>query len=1587
MLFQIVDWNYFHEEDEDGVKQYKIRLFGRTKENKTIYVKVNNFNPYFYVEIDRTMRKDKINLLMEEVKKKVYPKENVDGFMKYEIEEKYKFYGFTNATKFPFLKLIFHNYEAYRSFERVFNKSIKNKKYNIYESNIEPFLRCMHIQNLDAVGWVEIKDGEFETLDNNTTCSEINIACDYTALNRYEDRTIMPLVIASYDIECVSKDGSFPQPERDEDYIIQIGTTFSRFGEMECYYKHMITFGECTKIEGVDVECYQTEKEMLLAWTELMRRTNPDVLTGYNIFGFDFEYMMKRAQKLGIEKKFSRLSRINGEECKWQEKKLASSALGDNILKYYDMTGRIIIDLMKVAQRDFKLASYKLDNVASSFIKEGIKELILDKENNKSTIITKSTYGVKVDQYITIYYNDSITDNKHMDAKKFQILELENNKIVVDGIIDDDVMSMGYKVFWCQAKDDISPQDIFDYQKKSPLTKKCKYRGKIAKYCIQDCELVSKLMAKLQVLTNNIGMANVCHVPLSYLFMRGQGVKIFSLVSRRCREENHLIPVLKKPKSSEDTKNKNVFDMKDGKLLDNFIDELNNKNKDHEEDDDEDNKYEGAIVFPPKKGVYFEPIPVLDYNSLYPNSMVQRNLSHECNVFDELDEKFGYLTSHKYHEVTYNTSYIFSDLYKEFKSDNVYIDFLRLILGTFIPKIKLDYSNVLDEDDLSSTDSTHNTHNGKKQNKKTNNIIAKYNKDGEYIEEPLLIRDEKLQDSIKYLIKDSYNNLSAIIKIIMVNIVRLSKIFLNKTLEINNNKEKKTFEIYTEIFKKKRLWIELEYSHKSEKIVIYKVCKFAEKADGSKGIIPQILMGLLAARKKYKNDMEEEPDPFKKSILDGLQLAYKVTANSLYGQTGSPVSPIFMKDIAAATTATGRQMLQYSRHFIEEEFGPLVNYALTNKKKYIKFANKVFDVLPYKINSYGSEFQVHIEPNVKIPEKRWINPKGGYNNKDEFIEKFYDEINKLLKPDNKEFSIDPKIIYGDSVTGDTPLIVKNKTTNTLEIKTIDSLNSEWKDYKIDNKEFNTVDNYDVWTERGWTKINKIIRHKTKKHIYEILTHTGFVRVTEDHSLVKKDLVEIKPKDCVVGTELLHSYPEIINKKEDNFTPEKAYIYGIQFGKNINDTINNDIINGSSNDKIQFLKGYCDAIKHNINDAKILDCDIIETKSQISAAGLFLIVKSLGYNASLNTRSDKENIFRITYSNNTFRKNKDAIKKMTNIGLIDDYVYDLETENHHFAAGVGEIVVHNTDSVFFNPKITDIETGEVQKDKRSLEICIQLGLWTSEALCKLLPDPQKMAYEKVLYPFAILTKKRYVGNLYEEDPNKYYQKSMGIVLKRRDNAPIVKVVVGGIINEIMNKKSAKGAVEYTKKTLKQILMNKYPIDKFIITKTLREKYADRTRITHAVLADRMGKRDPGNKPLPNDRIPYAFIQVDKEVELQGDRVEHPEFIEKNNLKLDYLFYITNQIMIPAVQFLELLVGNPESIFEEYIIREQNRRKGFKPVNFFLKTLDGKENDIDLNDDNQFDDELDEYKKNKQKNKVRVTRKQKIVEEEEEEDFHL
>ena len=70
---------------------------------------------------------------------------------------------------------------------------------------------------------------------------------------------------------------------------------------------------------------------------------------------------------------------------------------------------------------------------------------------------------------------------------------------------------------------------------------------------------------------------------------------------------------------------------------------------------------------------------------------------------------------------------------------------------------------------------------------------------------------------------------------------------------------------------------------------------------------------------------------------------------------------------------------------------------------------------------------------------------------------------------------------------------------------------------------NVVDNYQIYTSKGWSNIKRVIRHKTRKNIYRVTTHTGMVDVTEDHSLLDENGKIIKPTEVKCGMKLLHNY--------------------------------------------------------------------------------------------------------------------------------------------------------------------------------------------------------------------------------------------------------------------------------------------------------------------------------------------------------------------------------------------------------------------------------------------------------------------------------
>jgi DNA polymerase elongation subunit (family B) len=1131
LIFQIIDWQEYNEKTKIELDQidyrtkkprevnpmrYFINLFGRTADEKSVCLRIEDFRPYFFIEIPEDWRTSQIDSFIANLNRLISSKkmhlkicsadeydENGYGQVEYKKIMKHKARGFTAGKLFPFIVFFFQDSFCFKNLEKIFLEDIScpsgdpykgRKKFQIYESNIEPYIRFNHIIDTDTCGWVRVSDYEIEDKDH----TDIYAVVSYSNVKKYDTKQSAKFRILSWDIECYSYDGGFPMGDNIENPIIQIGCVFQKYGEPEPYKRVMLSLNSCDKIPGVEVECYENEKDLLLGFKDLILDEDPDILTGYNIFGFDYSYVQERVKLFDIEDEFCELNRHMGFEdkkSKYLEKTLSSSALGDNTLKFYEMKGRVQIDLLKVVQRDHKLDSYKLDRVAENFINQDITKFDGDK------LYIKNPKEFMIGNYIEILENDEIEGPEHI-TDKIKILDINyaEKYIVVNKTLKDyeELLFLKDKCKKYKAslvKDDIHPDDIFKKFKGDSADRKV-----IAEYCIQDCVLVLKLLNKLQVLTNNIAMANVCSVPLSYIFLRGQGVKIFSLVAKFNRKENYVMPLLKV--------------------------------KYDQPADEENVGYEGAIVFDPTVGFYKESVWVNDYSSLYPSSMIATNISHETIVSDN---QYRNLNEYEYKDVTFKNN-----------------------------------------------DGTTTT------------------------------------------------------------------------------------------------------------------CTYAKKKDPTYneknfGILPQILMNLLGERKRTRKLIETEPDPFVQSILDGKQLALKVTANSLYGQLGAKTSAIFMLELAASTTAVGRKQLELARTFVEKD--------LTKTMK-------------------------EIHSNLDNPEK-------------------LDEI-----------------------------------------------------------------------------FNRVLKDKTGKP-------------------------NLKDRDWVI-----ESVKNIFAK----YTIKPETLYG------------------------------------------------------------------------------------------------------------------------------------DTDSVFNRPNFHDL-SGKPVSGPETIMPAVILGQLTSKLVQAKQQYPQELSYEKVFCPWIIVSKKRYIGKKYEEDDVKYKVASMGLVLKRRDNAPIVKKVVGGLLKKWMIDLDEQAGIDFIRKSIYDIVNARYPIRYYITSKTLKGKYKGKRLdgkhpkgsvctsetkkcecsgpwpwkevqcgIAHVTLCQRMAERDPGNEPATNERIPYVAVEInDNEIKnekrkkgkeekiLQGDKIEHPDFIQKNKLNVDYKFYLNNQIMNPTVQFLEIVMENPNKMFNDEI-KKLDIKHNNEMDQYVFKKIGMKQNDL-------------------------------------------
>lgn len=628
LIFQAIDWQTktVRDKTDPEITKTEIYVFGKTKDKEDVYLEITDFIFSFYVKLGQDKRDSDIKRIKESTEYYLsLPINNTDSTFNEYIESKLTnlkdFYYFNGEQKQKFIKFESNNYYILSQFARLLSDRKQKPREildlsNTYNKGKDALIQFFHKQNIKPSGWVEVKDYELIT-DDKPTYSKYNIRSIYSNVLHYESDDIVKFKLCAYDIECLSEDGTFPLASRKTDKIVSIAATISELGDNNMIYKCIIILSDndkkkCPNIDNVDVFNCKTEKDLILKFCDVIQKQNPDFITGWNNFGFDDKYINDRAILLKINNKIN-FSRYKIHRNKFiKDKKLSSGALGDNILNFYDMPGRVNFDLMKTIQRDNRLVSYKLDFVVSKFFREQIVKIENQDKLSILTIKNKSSIFHK-GQYVFILRTDCDTDYNYEYNKqiKFRIEDIKDNLITFKDFIDPEFLNEKGNKFICNAKDDLPPSQIFEkYKQGKPEDLK-----KLSLYNIQDCELCNLLCNKMFILINNIAMANTCYTTSFNIFNRGQGVRVYSIVSKKCLELGYVIPDLKR-----DTDNNQTF--------------------------------EGACVIPPTPGIK-PAIFCLDYAALYPRSIICRNISHEMYLKDATDDNIDEYKA-KYPNYTFN---------------------------------------------------------------------------------------------------------------------------------------------------------------------------------------------------------------------------------------------------------------------------------------------------------------------------------------------------------------------------------------------------------------------------------------------------------------------------------------------------------------------------------------------------------------------------------------------------------------------------------------------------------------------------------------------------------------------------------------------------------------------------------------------------------------------------------------------------------------------------------------------------------------------------------------------------------------------
>ncbi len=237
----------------------------------------------------------------------------------------------------------------------------------------------------------------------------------------------------------------------------------------------------------------------------------------------------------------------------------------------------------------------------------------------------------------------------------------------------------------------------------------------------------------------------------------------------------------------------------------------------------------------------------------------------------------------------------------------------------------------------------------------------------------------------------------------------------------------------------------------------------------------------------------------------------------------------------------------------------------------------------------------------------------------------------------------------------------------------------------------------------------------------------------------------------------------------------------------------------------------------------------------------------------------------------------------------------------------EVIYGDTDSVMIKFGVPDLPEA------------MRLGAEAAGIVSETFIKPIKLEFEKVYFPYLLISKKRYAG-LYWTRPEKHDKMdTKGIETVRRDNCRLVQTVIDTCLRKMLIDRDVQGAEAYAKQIISDLLQNQVDMSQLVITKALaKADYAGKQ--AHVELAERMRKRDAGSAPALGDRVAYVIVKGSQGAAAY-ERSEDPLWVLEHSIPIDTRYYLENQLSKPLLRIFEPIMG-PKS---ESLLSGEHTRK--------------------------------------------------------------